>query len=80
ADGPHVASATARDDAGNLSGESEPVGFDVDTNEVTLVTRSGAEAVPLQSKARIAAIVLDHVEQLLLERRAAVSNVRPSAD
>lgn len=32
ADGPHVVSATARDEAGNLSGESEPVGFDVDTN------------------------------------------------
>ena len=43
-------------------------GFDVDTNEVTLVTATGAEAVPLQSKVRIAAIILDRVEQLLLAR------------
>ena len=42
-------------------------GFDVDTNEVTLVTATGAEAVPLQSKARIAAIILDRIEQLLLK-------------
>ena len=48
-------------------------GFDVDTNEVTLVSRAGAEPVPLQSKARIAAIVLDRVEQLLAARRAATS-------
>ena len=46
-------------------------GFDVDTNEVTLVGSTGAEAVPLQSKARIAATILDRVEQMLLERRAA---------
>lgn len=45
-------------------------GFDVDTNEVTLVTASGAEQVPLQSKARIAAIVLDRVEALLPPRPA----------
>ena len=45
-------------------------GFDVDTNEVTLVTATGAEAVPLQSKARIAAIILDRVEQLLLKTPA----------
>ncbi len=45
-------------------------GFDVDTNEVTLVSQTGAEAVPLQSKAGIAAVILDRVEQMLLARRA----------
>lgn len=50
-------------------------GFDVDTNEVTLVSQAGAEAVPLQSKARIAAVILDRVEQLLLARRAATPSV-----
>lgn len=49
-------------------------GFDVDTNEVTLVGQTGADAVPLQSKAGIAAVILDRVEQLLLERRAAAPN------
>ena len=46
-------------------------GFDVDTNAVTLVSQGGAEDVPLQSKARIAAVILDRAEQLLLVRRAA---------
>ncbi len=46
-------------------------GFDVDMNEVTLVSQGEAESVPLQSKARIAAAILDRVEQLLIERRAA---------
>lgn len=45
-------------------------GFDVDTNEVTLVSQTGAEAVPLQSKAGIAAVILDRIEQMLLARRA----------
>jgi phosphopantothenoylcysteine decarboxylase/phosphopantothenate--cysteine ligase len=40
-------------------------GFDVDTNEVTLVTAGGATRVPLQSKAGIAGAVLDRVEALL---------------
>lgn len=43
-------------------------GFDVDTNEVTLVDEHGTEAVPLQSKAKIASIILDRVEQLLIAR------------
>jgi len=43
-------------------------GFDVDTNEVTLVGEDGAESVPLQSKARVAAIILDRVERLLSAR------------
>jgi phosphopantothenoylcysteine decarboxylase/phosphopantothenate--cysteine ligase len=42
-------------------------GFAVDTNEVTLVGPDGVEAVPLQSKSRVAAAVLDRVERLLVE-------------
>lgn len=39
-------------------------GFDVDTNQVTLVGPEGTEQVPLQSKARVAAAILDRVERL----------------
>lgn len=45
-------------------------GFDVDTNEVTIVGADGAEAVPLQSKARVAAVILDRIETLLDRRHA----------
>jgi phosphopantothenoylcysteine decarboxylase/phosphopantothenate--cysteine ligase len=45
-------------------------GFDVDTNAVTIVGDGGAETLPLQSKARVAAEVLDRVERLLLQNRA----------
>jgi phosphopantothenoylcysteine decarboxylase / phosphopantothenate---cysteine ligase len=41
------------------------VGFDADTNEVTIVGPDGAEALPLQSKSRVAAAILDRVEKLL---------------
>jgi len=41
------------------------VGFDVDTNAVTLVAKTGVEDVPLQSKSAVAARILDRVEQLL---------------
>jgi phosphopantothenoylcysteine decarboxylase/phosphopantothenate--cysteine ligase len=40
-------------------------GFEVDSNEVTLVARDGVEEVPLQSKAAVAARILDRVERLL---------------
>ena len=40
-------------------------GFDVDTNAVTLVSDEGEEPVPLQSKDRVAAVILDRVERLL---------------
>ena len=43
-------------------------GFDADTNAVTLIGESGDEAVPLQSKTRIAAVILDRVETLLRSR------------
>ena len=40
-------------------------GFDVDTNAVTIVSAEGAESLPLQSKVRVAAEILDRVERLL---------------
>ena len=40
-------------------------GFDVDQNEVTLVTESGEEAVPLGSKADIARTIIERIEPLL---------------
>jgi phosphopantothenoylcysteine decarboxylase/phosphopantothenate--cysteine ligase len=43
-------------------------GFEVDANAVTIVGANGAEPVPLQSKARIAAIILDRVERLVASR------------
>jgi len=44
-------------------------GFDVDTNAVTIVGPEGAEALPLQSKARVAGEILNRVERLLAARR-----------
>lgn len=41
-------------------------GFDVDTNAVSIVSAAGVEDVPLQSKAAVAARILDRVEQLLI--------------
>jgi phosphopantothenoylcysteine decarboxylase/phosphopantothenate--cysteine ligase len=46
-------------------------GFDVETNEVTIVGPDGAEVIPLQSKARIAAEILNRVERLLTAGPAA---------
>lgn len=43
-------------------------GFDVDTNAVTLVGPDLTAELPLQSKARVAAAILDHLEVLLAER------------
>jgi phosphopantothenoylcysteine decarboxylase/phosphopantothenate--cysteine ligase len=40
-------------------------GFDVDTNAVTIVGEDGEQDVPMQSKERVAGIILDRVEQLL---------------
>lgn len=48
-------------------------GFDVDTNEVTLVSAAGADVVPLQSKARIAGAVLDRLVALLQQKRGSVT-------
>jgi phosphopantothenoylcysteine decarboxylase/phosphopantothenate--cysteine ligase len=41
------------------------IGFDVDDNEVALVSATGVVQVPRASKRAIAAAVLDRVEQLL---------------
>jgi phosphopantothenoylcysteine decarboxylase/phosphopantothenate--cysteine ligase len=46
-------------------------GFDVDTNAVTIVGAEGAEALPLQSKSRVAIEILDRVEKLLSGSRSA---------
>jgi len=47
-------------------------GFDVDTNAVTIVGPAGNETLPLQSKARVAAAILDRVEAVLSQRTADV--------
>ncbi len=49
-------------------------GFEVDTNRVTLVGPDWTEALPLQSKAAVAAAILDRVE-----RHLAAEAVRPDA-
>jgi len=43
-------------------------GFEVDTNQVTIVGPDGAEALPLQSKSRVAGAILDRVERLIAVR------------
>src|SRR2546423_14632048 len=45
-------------------------GVDVDANEVTTVGADGGEGPPLQSKARVAAHILDRVEKLLSGSRS----------
>jgi phosphopantothenoylcysteine decarboxylase/phosphopantothenate--cysteine ligase len=66
-----LASESAKRDAKHVdlvvaNDVSKPgVGFDVDTNEVTIVGPDGAEALPLQSKSRVASAILDRVEKLL---------------
>jgi phosphopantothenoylcysteine decarboxylase/phosphopantothenate--cysteine ligase len=46
-------------------------GFDAPTNEVTIITRDDEEVVPLQSKERVAARIMDRVESILSARPAA---------
>jgi phosphopantothenoylcysteine decarboxylase / phosphopantothenate---cysteine ligase len=43
-------------------------GFDADTNAVRIIGDSDEQVVPLQSKARVAAVILDRVEHLLRSR------------
>ncbi len=45
-------------------------GFEVDTNEVTLVSAAGEETLPLQSKTAIAAQIVERIEHLLGSRTA----------
>jgi phosphopantothenoylcysteine decarboxylase / phosphopantothenate---cysteine ligase len=44
-------------------------GFDVDVNEVTIIGPEGADHLPLQSKAKVAAAVLDRIEKLIIEHK-----------
>ena len=43
-------------------------GFDVETNDVTIVSETEERTVPLQSKAGVAAAILDRVEELVRTR------------
>jgi phosphopantothenoylcysteine decarboxylase/phosphopantothenate--cysteine ligase len=45
-------------------------GFDVATNQVTLVSADGDEALPMQSKTDVARAILDRVERLLVRQPA----------
>jgi phosphopantothenoylcysteine decarboxylase/phosphopantothenate--cysteine ligase len=47
-------------------------GFEVDTNEVTLISAEGEETLPLQLKSAIAAQVVQRIERLLTQSRSAV--------
>ena len=51
-------------------------GFDVTTNAVTIVGPDGVESLPLQSKDRVAAEILDRVEKLLTNRPAEAGHYR----
>jgi phosphopantothenoylcysteine decarboxylase / phosphopantothenate---cysteine ligase len=53
-------------------------GFDVDTNAVTIVTSDGDDVVPLQSKDRVAAVILDGAERLLRRATAALARATES--
>ena len=65
--------STKRSPGGELAGASgalpgadeEGAGFAADTNRVTLVSRAGAEELPLQLKTEVAEAILDRVEALL---------------
>ena len=45
-------------------------GFDVGTNAVTLVSADRTETLPLQSKADVAAAILDRIEDLMSKGRS----------
>jgi phosphopantothenoylcysteine decarboxylase/phosphopantothenate--cysteine ligase len=49
-------------------------GFDVDTNQATLIGGEGIETLPLQSKTQLASVLLDRVERLLEKRAAHVEH------
>jgi phosphopantothenoylcysteine decarboxylase/phosphopantothenate--cysteine ligase len=53
----------------------EDAGFEVDTNEVTIVDEHGAQAVPLQSKSGVAAAILNHIERLITWPTTTSSNI-----
>ena len=43
-------------------------GFDVDANAVTVIAANGEEAIPLASKAEIAAAIVDRLERWLAQQ------------
>ena len=49
-------------------------GFDAETNAVTIIGDGSEQAVPIQSKAGVAGIILDRVEQLLRSRAGTVAS------
>ena len=51
-------------------------GFDAETNAVTIVGEHGDEDVPLQSKHRVASIILDRVDDLLRARAGSPASAR----
>lgn len=51
---------------------AEGSGFDVDTNQVTLVDAHGSDALPLMSKDAVASAILDRVARLVTSAPAAV--------
>lgn len=53
-------------------------GFDVETNVVTIIGAEGEHPVPVQSKARVAAVILDRVEELVRTRGAAAPTAAPT--
>ena len=55
------------------------IGFDVEDNEVTIITKGGEHVVPRTSKASVAAAVLDAVDELRAGRDVADGAVGASA-
>jgi phosphopantothenoylcysteine decarboxylase / phosphopantothenate---cysteine ligase len=49
-------------------------GFDADTNAVTIIGEGDEQVVPLQSKARVAAVILDRIEYLLRSRAGKIAS------
>ena len=50
-------------------------GFDSETNAVTIIGEDGEQDVPLQGKDRVAAVILDRVEQVLCTRAGTPSRI-----
>jgi len=53
-------------------------GFDVETNEVALVTRDGVQRLPRMAKTDAASAILDHVERLLTATASPAAAPAPS--
>lgn len=57
---------------------AEGSGFEVETNQVTLVSAEGAEPLPLMSKADVASAILDRVERLLFGKAGVRAEPAPA--